>query len=260
MRLARIGSLASSLAGFVAPALLCACAGPDVERYEPVAVLRHVPVTCDGVVGTQRDRLVERDDLDDGAFEAADLETASVHVGVVAAANVAAWTEGHGGPLALVVARGAARDALQRHEELGREGALAVASGRVAVISNEHEVSFVERFDLKTAPDAAILDPVVSTFVVGNRVVVNARRDSAGSAWTIEIAARTIDHPRETLVGSVRVLGAPDPVRFQVPLLARVETKTTARLERGEALLLVAPEILDHERVLVAVVAPDWTD
>jgi hypothetical protein len=39
-----------------------------------------------------------------------------------------------------------------------------------------------------------------------------------------------------------------------------VETKTTVRLERGEALLLVAPEILDPERVLVAVVAPDGTD
>jgi len=260
MRLARIGSCASSLSCFVAPALLGGCAGPAVERYEPVAVLRSIPVICSGDVGTPRDRLVERDVPDDGAFVAADRETASVHVGVVAAANIAAWTEGHGGPLALIVARGAAREALRRHDELGREGTLAVASGRVAMISNEHEVSYLERFDLKAAPDAAILDPVVGTFVVGNRVVVTALRDAAGEVWTIEVAARTIDHPRESLVGSVHVLGASDPVRLQVPLLARVETRTTARLERGEALLLVAPELLDHERVLVAVVTPDWPD
>lgn len=259
MRLARIGSSASSFACAVAPALLCACAAPDVERYEPVAVLRSVPVACNGEVGTKRDRLVERDEPDAEPV-AAERETASVHVGVVTAANVAGWTEGHGAPRALIVARGAAEEAVRRHEELGREGALAVASGRVAVISNEREVSFLERFDLKTAPDAAILDPVVGTFVVGNRVEVTARHDAAGDAWTVEVATRTIDHPRETLVGSVHVLGATDPVRLQVPLLARVETKTTARLERGEALLLVAPELIDHDRVLVAVIAPDWTD
>src|SRR5262249_40877491 len=153
-------------------ALLGGCALTSGERYEPLDVLRRVPIECEGAVGTERAELEERAVPDDEPLVAADRFAAAVHVGVVAAERVAAWTDGANGPLALVVARGAADEALRRHVELGRDGALAVASGRVAVIANERQVSFVERFDLKSLPAAAILDPVVGRYLVGSRVEV----------------------------------------------------------------------------------------
>ena len=234
------------------------CAGTGTAPVSPIDVVRRCPIECEGAVGCERPPLGESEPPDDDSLVANERFSANVHVGVVDAASLAAWSDVPFGPLALVVARASIEDFLARHSELGISGAVTVASGGVAVVADEHHLSFVERFDFKTLPEAAILDPVVGTYSVGRRVEVTPRRDETGDAWTVDVATLSLDSPRANLDGSVRVLGVGDPVHLQVPLIARVHTHASARLERGESLLLIAPEILDRSRVLVAVVSPDW--
>ncbi len=251
MRAARLAPLLSLLVS-------SGCAGTGSGPVAPIDVVRRCPIECEGAVGCERPPLGEREPPDDDSLFANERFSADVHVGVVDAASIAAWTDGRFGALALVVARASIDDAFARHSELGISGAVTVASGRVAVVADEHHLSFVERFDFKTLPEVAILDPVVGTYSVGRRVEVTPRRDEQGDTWTVDVATLSLDSPRANLDGSVHVLGVGDPVHVQVPLIARVHTHASARLERGESLLLIAPELLDRSRVLVAVVSPDW--
>lgn len=250
-------NVASSLLG-VSSLFACACAstgGGAPPPRERLVVVRPCPVTCNGSIGAEREEA-------EPARPATTSEGASFSARVGVARLTAAEAEAllHVAlPVAdaAVVTSESARRALAGTDGLAPGHPFTSGDRESGFVAVENQFSYVDRFELTTSDSAFILDPQLGVYSIGQRLTLRPTRNEADGSWTVELALRSVEDGRPVIATTAHVLGTDWGVSIQFPLLARVETRTTATLAQGESLVVVSPELLRGGSVVVAVVTPE---
>lgn len=243
----------------VSSLLACGCAssGGTASPRERLVVVRPCAVTCSGSIGI------------DYAGEGAEPPAAAPAGGETsfhATVGVARVSHGRANALldtaplmadAAVVTTDSAERALAGTEGLIPGRPCTAADLGAGVVTDLKEFSFIDRFDLTETDSAAILDPQIGVYQTGHRLLLRPARNEADGSWTVEVTLLSVDAARPALAKVAKVLGSDSDVLVQVPLLAKVETRTTATLAQGESLVVVSPELLRGDSVVVAVVTPE---
>jgi hypothetical protein len=240
---------------FLAPIILCGCATSRVHERAPLPT-RTCQVACEGSIGHEPIRDDEFAPPEPAVGAARDF-VARVRLGRlrsdVAASLVGADARG---VEAHVVSSAALDWALQPHGELPVSAEVVATAGRPGVLRTVAQRSYIESFRFEAVQGASIVDPVVGTYVTGNVLTVLPMRAEVGGTWTLEVALQSIDVVHPVGVQRFDAFGAGLPLAVQVPMFARVKASTSATLASGESLVLLAPEPLRTEEVLVAIVTP----
>jgi hypothetical protein len=237
----------------------CASAGRSDARA-PLQVLRACEVSCSGSIGSDRS---------DASPAQAPVEAAAPSDSPApfrASVRLASVSQAQAGALLRSLAPGAGAfvvttDSAER--ALGGSAGpidgrpFATADREAGVVAVERAASFVASFDFTAADRSALFDPVIGVYTIGNRLTLRPCRNDGDGSWTVELALHSLDVDQPALNASVGVLGADTRIRFDVPILASVVTRTSATLARGESLVVVSPELLRGDRCVVAVVSPD---
>jgi hypothetical protein len=250
MNVASSGLVLSSL-------LACGCASSlgGASSRERLVVVRPCAVTCSGSIGWQRD-----DAEPAGLAPSTDGARFSAHVGVARLKQAEA--DALFGQLprfadAAVVTTESAQRALAVADGLVPGQSFTSSDQNPGFVAVESELSYLMRFDLTESEAAAILDPQIGVVSIGHHVTLRPSLNEADGSWTVEVALRSIDAGKPAVATAANVLGTDNDVSVQCPLLARVDTRTTATLAPGESLVVVSPELLRGDSVVVAVVTPD---
>jgi hypothetical protein len=248
--------IASSLL-ILSSLLACGCAssGGGESPRERLVVVRPCAVTCSGSIGAERegDPPAELTPSNDGA-------RFSAHVGVARLKQAEADALFGSVPRvadAAVVTTESAQRALASAVGLVPGHPFTSGDREAGFVAVESQRSYVERFELTTSDAAFILDPQIGVYSIGQRLTLRPSTNEADGSWTVELALCSIDDCRPAIATAANVLGSDSDVSVQFPLLARVETRTTATLAHGESLVVVSPELLRGDSVVVAVVTPD---
>ena len=248
--------VASSLL-IVSSFLACSCAssGGTASSRERLVVVRPCTVTCSGSIGTGSGA-----DEPVAPTPPAGAARFSAHVGIARLKQAEA--DALFGRLpnvadAAVVTTESAQRALAGAD--GLVPGLSFTSGdrEAGCVKVESQMSYVESFELTTTDAALILDPQIGVLSIGQHVLLHPSLNEADGSWTVDVALRSIDAGRPAVARAENVLGTDSGVTLQLPLLAKVETRTTATLAQGESLVVVSPELLRGDSVVVAVVTPD---
>jgi len=249
--------VASSLL-VVSSLLACGCASSNdrASPREKLVVVRPCAVTCSGSIGAE------------GVFadEPAPAEPASAGARFSARVSVARLRLADAGALlnaappladAAVVTTESAQRALAGAPGLLPGHSFTAGDREAGFVAVESQLSYIESFELTTSDSAFILDPQIGVLSVGHHLMLRPRLNEADGSWTLEVALRSIDAGKPVVATAANVLGSDSDVIIQLPLLSKVETRTTATLARGESLVVVSPELLRGDSVVVAVVTPD---
>jgi hypothetical protein len=250
--------LASSLL-VVSAILACGCSssGSAAAPRAPLVIVRSCPVTCGGSIGGGRDA---QEPVAAPAPAPAPERRFHASVGVARlsqAQAVALLRATPGCADAAVVTSESAERALGGAGGLVPARPFTAGDRETGVVALEQPTSYVDRFEFTESDAAAILDPQIGVYTVGQRLTLKPSLNEAEGSWTLELALRSVDAGRPAVARAQGVLGTDSEVRIDLPLLALVETKTTATLARGESLVVVSPELLRGDSVVVAVVTPE---
>jgi hypothetical protein len=256
--MSRADSPARRFAVLSALFVLGGCASAGRAPIAPLATLRECPVECRGTIGT------DQGVADAGAELGADEESGKPRATFAATVRLTrlptevadALLGGFSFARAVVVASEQLPRAIAAASELSVERPIATPDGRAGDVVDVTEISYIDRFDFTTYEACAIADPSVGIFQTGQRLTIVPRRDADSGAWDVAIRLESADAPRDTPLTSVRLLDIETPIEIQLPVLGRLTTTTRTRLAEGEALIVVAPELLHRDRSVLAVIEP----
>ena len=232
-----------------------ACATGQVrhDSETELPVLRDSPLSCVGTMGTSLPALEPPPPIaaDDG-----DGFVARVRLGTIDSERCSALLPRSSIGCAHVLRSDVLEGALVSVAGMPGSRAFAAPDGESRTLATYTETAYVESFRFESVAGAFIADPQIGIYQVGSRLIVEPRRDVVTGAWGLDVELNSVD-AESGLEAEGEVLAGVDDVRFDVPVFASMTARTSAALAPGESLILVAPQPIHTDRVLVAVITPE---